>query len=100
VSHTPFARTPPQVSSSPQQYRSRPETHPTLSLVLPIHNEEEVIPELHRRLQSFVERVGAKVEVISSTMGHATVRSTSCASSLLPSRDIESCRSPETSDIK
>jgi glycosyltransferase involved in cell wall biosynthesis len=56
--------TPAQVSSSPQQYRSSPETHPTLSLVLPIHNEEEVIPELHRRLQSFVERVGAKVEVI------------------------------------
>jgi dolichol-phosphate mannosyltransferase len=37
---------------------------PTLSLVLPIHNEEEVIPELHRRLQSFIAGVGVTVEVI------------------------------------
>jgi dolichol-phosphate mannosyltransferase len=37
---------------------------PTLSLVLPIFNEEEVIPELHRQLQDFVARLGVTVEVV------------------------------------
>ena len=36
---------------------------PTLSLVLPIYNEEEVIPELHRRLQEFLEKLGLSAEV-------------------------------------
>jgi|HubBroStandDraft_1064217.scaffolds.fasta_scaffold03588_8 polyisoprenyl-phosphate glycosyltransferase len=39
-------------------------TRPTVTLVLPIHDEEEVIPELHRRLQDFVHQVGVSVEVI------------------------------------
>lgn len=56
--------TPAQVSPSPQQYAPRLPARPTLSLVLPIHNEEEVIPELHRRLQSFVDGVGVTLEVI------------------------------------
>ena len=30
---------------------------PTLSLVLPIYNEEEVIPELHLRLQDFLAKL-------------------------------------------
>ena len=30
---------------------------PTLSLVLPIYNEEEVIPELHTRLQEFLGKL-------------------------------------------
>ena len=33
-------------------------TRPTLSLVLPIYNEEEVIPELHTRLQEFLRALG------------------------------------------
>ena len=37
---------------------------PTLSLVLPIYNEEPVIPELHRRLQEFLVRLGVDAEVI------------------------------------
>lgn len=37
---------------------------PTLSLVLPIFNEEPVIPELHKRLQSFLGDVGECWEVI------------------------------------
>ena len=37
---------------------------PTLSVVLPIYNEEEVIPELHRRLQEFLEKLGLTTEVI------------------------------------
>ena len=37
---------------------------PTLSLVLPIYNEEEVIPELHKRLQDFLPRLGESCEVI------------------------------------
>jgi dolichol-phosphate mannosyltransferase len=37
---------------------------PTLSLVLPIFNEEEVIPELHRRLQDFIAKLGVTVEVV------------------------------------
>jgi glycosyltransferase involved in cell wall biosynthesis len=37
---------------------------PTLSLVLPIYNEEEVIPELHRQLQDFMGKLGLSAEVL------------------------------------
>jgi dolichol-phosphate mannosyltransferase len=37
---------------------------PTLSLVLPIYNEEEVIAELHRRLQEFLVRLQLDTEVV------------------------------------
>jgi dolichol-phosphate mannosyltransferase len=37
---------------------------PTLSLVLPIYNEEEVIPELHARLQEFLSKLGVDSEVL------------------------------------
>jgi dolichol-phosphate mannosyltransferase len=37
---------------------------PVLSLVLPIFNEEAVIPELHTRLQEFLPRLGLETEVI------------------------------------
>jgi glycosyltransferase involved in cell wall biosynthesis len=37
---------------------------PTLSLVLPIFNEEPVIPELHKRLAAFLGDVGESWEVI------------------------------------
>jgi glycosyltransferase involved in cell wall biosynthesis len=35
---------------------------PTLSLVLPIYNEEEVIPELHKQLQEFLKELGADID--------------------------------------
>jgi dolichol-phosphate mannosyltransferase len=37
---------------------------PTLSLVLPIYNEEEVIPELHKRLQEFLSELALDCEVV------------------------------------
>ena len=37
---------------------------PTLSLILPIFNEQEVIPELHKRLQGFLENLGLSAEVL------------------------------------
>ncbi len=37
---------------------------PTLSLILPIFNEERVIPELHARLQEFLSKLGGQVEVL------------------------------------
>src|SRR4028119_1427961 len=37
---------------------------PTLSLVLPIFNEEAVIPELDRRLRAFLGQVGITWEVV------------------------------------
>jgi dolichol-phosphate mannosyltransferase len=37
---------------------------PTLSLVLPIYNEEEVIPELHKQLQEFLAKLGLPSEVL------------------------------------
>ncbi|HEY1691333.1 MAG TPA: glycosyltransferase family 2 protein [Polyangiaceae bacterium] len=37
---------------------------PTLSLVLPIYNEEEVIPELDRRLQEFLAKLALPAEVV------------------------------------
>jgi glycosyltransferase involved in cell wall biosynthesis len=37
---------------------------PTLSLVLPIYNEGEVIPELHARLQEFLKELALDSEVI------------------------------------
>jgi glycosyltransferase involved in cell wall biosynthesis len=37
---------------------------PTLSLVLPIYNEEAVIPELHTRLQEFLGKLGIDSEVV------------------------------------
>lgn len=39
-------------------------TRPTLSLVLPIFNEEEVIPELHARLQDFLSALALDTEVL------------------------------------
>jgi len=39
-------------------------SRPTLSLVLPIYNEEEVIPELHVRLQEFLGRLALDCEVV------------------------------------
>lgn len=42
----------------------RPMARPTLSLVLPIYNEEEVIPELHVRLQEFLAQLGLPSEVV------------------------------------
>jgi dolichol-phosphate mannosyltransferase len=41
-----------------------PWPRPTLSLVLPIYNEEEVIPELHRRLGELLGKLGLDAEVI------------------------------------
>ncbi len=41
-----------------------PQPRPTLSLVLPIYNEEEVIPELHRRLQQFLAQLTLDAEVL------------------------------------
>ena len=37
---------------------------PTLSLVLPVFNEEPVIPELLRRLDEFLRAVGVTWEVV------------------------------------
>jgi polyisoprenyl-phosphate glycosyltransferase len=37
---------------------------PTLSLVLPIYNEQEVIPELHLRLQGFLAALPVSAEVL------------------------------------
>jgi dolichol-phosphate mannosyltransferase len=37
---------------------------PTLSLVLPIYNEEEVIPELHKRLGEFLTQLALPAEVV------------------------------------
>ncbi len=37
---------------------------PILSLVLPIYNEEDVLPELHTRLQDFLGKLGLASEVI------------------------------------
>src|SRR5450432_2493046 len=37
---------------------------PTLSLVLPIYNEQEVIPELHQRLQGFLAALAVSAEVL------------------------------------
>jgi glycosyltransferase involved in cell wall biosynthesis len=42
--------------------RKRP--RPTLSLVLPIYNEQEVIPELHRRLQAFLVDLALDADVV------------------------------------
>jgi glycosyltransferase involved in cell wall biosynthesis len=41
-----------------------PHPRPTLSFVLPIYNEEEVIPELHRRLTEFLGRLAIEAEVL------------------------------------
>ena len=48
---------------SPKDPSSRLEP-PTLSLVLPIHDEEDVIPELHRRLQALLASLGLPSEII------------------------------------
>jgi glycosyltransferase involved in cell wall biosynthesis len=37
---------------------------PVLSLVLPIYNEQDVIPELHKRLQQFLAKLGMTAEVL------------------------------------
>jgi dolichol-phosphate mannosyltransferase len=49
---------------SPEDPSSRLEPPPTLSLVLPIHDEEDVIPELHRRLQALLASLGLPSEII------------------------------------
>lgn len=39
-------------------------TQPTVSIIIPIYNEEENIPELYHRLQSIIEQVDGEAEVI------------------------------------
>lgn len=39
-------------------------TQPTVSIIIPIYNEEENIPELYHRLQSVIEQVDGEAEVI------------------------------------
>ena len=39
-------------------------TRPTLSLILPVFNEEEMIPELEKRLKAFVDDLGVPTEVL------------------------------------
>src|SRR5262245_47368417 len=39
-------------------------SRPTLSFVLPVFNEEKVIPELYARLQSFLEQLGTDAEIV------------------------------------
>jgi glycosyltransferase involved in cell wall biosynthesis len=39
-------------------------TRPTLSVVIPVFNEEETIPELDRRLQAFLSELGESWEVV------------------------------------
>ena len=40
------------------------ETRPTLSIIIPVFNEEETLPELDRRLHSFLGELGESWEVI------------------------------------
>ncbi len=40
------------------------EARPTLSVVIPVFNEEETIPELDRRLRSFLDQLGETWEVV------------------------------------
>jgi glycosyltransferase involved in cell wall biosynthesis len=37
---------------------------PTLSLILPVFNEEEIIPELDKQLQAFLKELGESAEVV------------------------------------
>jgi polyisoprenyl-phosphate glycosyltransferase len=46
------------------RYEPSPMDRPTLSLVLPIYNEQAVIPELGRRLEEFLATVGVSWEVV------------------------------------
>ncbi len=39
-------------------------TQPTVSIIIPIYNEEENIPELYHRLQSVIEQLDGEAEVI------------------------------------
>lgn len=51
----------------PDRLESRdavPQNRPTLTLVLPIFNEEAVIPELHARLQAFISGLGVDTDVV------------------------------------
>jgi glycosyltransferase involved in cell wall biosynthesis len=50
--------------SPTESVRDRDSDRPELSLVLPIYNEEEVIPELHRRLGEFLGAIGTSWEVV------------------------------------
>jgi glycosyltransferase involved in cell wall biosynthesis len=40
------------------------DVHPTLSVVIPVFNEEETIPELDRRLRAFLSDLGVSWEVV------------------------------------
>jgi glycosyltransferase involved in cell wall biosynthesis len=43
---------------------AEPVPRPTLSLILPVYNEEEVISELHKRLQELLRRLNLDTEVV------------------------------------
>lgn len=48
----------------PEVRRQQSNPRVTLSVVVPIFNEEETIPELHQRLQAFFEQLGESWEVV------------------------------------
>ena len=39
-------------------------THPVYSFILPVYNEEETLPELHKRMSALLERLDGSAEVI------------------------------------
>jgi dolichol-phosphate mannosyltransferase len=39
-------------------------THPVYSFILPVYNEEETLPELHKRMNALLERLDGPAEVI------------------------------------
>ncbi len=52
------------VEVTQQSFEDRGARRPTLSLVLPVFNEEETIPELERRLKTFLGELGETAEVV------------------------------------
>jgi dolichol-phosphate mannosyltransferase len=61
----------PRAAAAAESVRVPDRDRPELSLVLPIFNEEEVIPELRRRLGEFLSAVGATWEVVFVNDGSA-----------------------------
>ena len=52
-----------------------------LTVVIPVYNEEEVLPALFARLYPALDALGAQLRDLSSTTAAATARRRCCASS-------------------
>jgi glycosyltransferase involved in cell wall biosynthesis len=51
-------------SNAPSEDTNIIEPHPLLSIVVPVYNEEDVLPEFHKRISKVLDQIGESAEIL------------------------------------